>query len=140
MCLRRRRRTRHAGGTGGRHVRAHRRLRLSRRRRSCRCVVLAWLARFAPRPARLAGRAGRAAPRQRQRGCVNVPLVIVALAALAAAVIGYLLGTLRAARRAEHLRAELAEARATISSDEQQRARTAELLAHSEAQMRATIE
>ena len=71
---------------------------------------------------------------------MNLSLSIVALAALAAAVIGYLVGTLRAARRAEHLRAELAEARARISSDEQQRARTAELLAQSEAQMRATIE
>ena len=62
------------------------------------------------------------------------------VAALAAAVIGYLLGTLRASRRAEALRAELAEARARIASEEQQRVRTAELMAQSEAQVRAAIE
>jgi len=62
------------------------------------------------------------------------------VAAIAASVIGYLLGTLRAARRAEALRAELAEARARIASEEQQRARTAELMAQSEAQVRAAIE
>jgi len=62
------------------------------------------------------------------------------VAAIAAAVIGYLLGTLRAARRAEALRADLAEARARIASEEQQRARTAELMAQSEAQVRAAIE
>jgi DNA recombination protein RmuC len=70
---------------------------------------------------------------------VNSALLIV-VAALAAGLIGYLLATLRAARRAESLRAELADARARIASDEQQRARTAELLAHSEAQVRAAIE
>ena len=62
------------------------------------------------------------------------------VAALAAAVIGYLIGTLRAARRAAMLGAELAEARARIVSEEQQRIRTAELLAQSEAQVRAAIE
>jgi len=66
--------------------------------------------------------------------------LIVALAALAAAVIGYLAGTLRAASRAGKLGAELAEARAKIATDEQQRARSAELLAQSEAQVRAAIE
>jgi DNA recombination protein RmuC len=66
--------------------------------------------------------------------------LIVALAALAAAVIGYLAGTLRAAARAGKLGAELAEARAKIATDEQQRARSAELLAQSEAQVRAAIE
>jgi DNA recombination protein RmuC len=70
---------------------------------------------------------------------VNSALLIV-VAALAAGLIGYLLATLRAARRAESLRAELADARARLASDEQQRARTAELLAHSEAQVRAAIE
>jgi DNA recombination protein RmuC len=70
---------------------------------------------------------------------VNSALLLV-VAALAAGLIGYLLATLRAARRAESLRAELADARARIASDEQQRARTAELLAHSEAQVRAAIE
>ena len=62
------------------------------------------------------------------------------VAAIAASVIGYLLGTLRASRRAEALRAELAEARARIASEEQQRVRTAELMAQSEAQVRAAIE
>ena len=69
---------------------------------------------------------------------MNVTWIVVA--ALAAAVIGYLAGTLRAARRAENLRAELEAARARIASDEQQRARTTELLAQSEAQVRAAIE
>ncbi len=71
---------------------------------------------------------------------MNATLLIAFLAALAAAVIGYLVGTLRAARRAEALRADLAEARARIASEEQQRTRTAELLAQSEAQVRAAIE
>jgi DNA recombination protein RmuC len=71
---------------------------------------------------------------------VSVGLPVLIVAALAAAVIGYLLASLRAGRRAENLRAELAEARARIASDEQQRARTAELLAQSEAQVRAAIE
>jgi DNA recombination protein RmuC len=71
---------------------------------------------------------------------VNATILIAILAALAAAVIGYLVGTLRAARRAEALRADLAEARARIASEEQQRIRTAELLAQSEAQVRAAIE
>jgi DNA recombination protein RmuC len=66
--------------------------------------------------------------------------VLAALAVIAGVIIGYLAGALRAARRAENLRAELAEARARIASDEQQRARTAELLAQSEAQVRAAIE
>ena len=71
---------------------------------------------------------------------MNTAILIGVVAAVAAAVIGYLVGTLRASRRAEVLRAELAEARARIASDEQQRARTAELLAQSEAQVRAAIE
>ncbi len=71
---------------------------------------------------------------------MNASLIIALFAALAAAVIGYLVGTLRAARRAEALRADLAEARARIASEEQQRTRTAELLAQSEAQVRAAIE
>jgi DNA recombination protein RmuC len=69
---------------------------------------------------------------------VNATLLIIV--ALAAGLIGYLLATLLAARRAESLRAELADARARIAGDEQQRARTAELLAQSEAQVRAAIE
>jgi DNA recombination protein RmuC len=66
--------------------------------------------------------------------------LLVALAAAAAAVIGYLLGTLRAARRAETLRAELAESRAKLASEEQALARNAELLRQSEAQVRLAIE
>jgi DNA recombination protein RmuC len=62
------------------------------------------------------------------------------IAALAAAVIGYLVGTLRAARRAEALSAELAETRAKLTSESEQRTRTAELLAQAEAQVRAAVE
>jgi DNA recombination protein RmuC len=62
------------------------------------------------------------------------------LAALAAALIGYLIGTLRAARRAESLRVDLESTRAKLSSESEQRARTAELLAQAEAQVRAAVE
>jgi len=65
---------------------------------------------------------------------------LIFLFALAAAVIGYLVGTLRAARRAEALGAELAEARARLASEEQALARNAELLRQSEAQVRLAIE
>ena len=71
---------------------------------------------------------------------MNVSIFILVIAALAAAIIGYLLGTLRAARRAESLRADLSEARARIASEEQQRTRVTELLAQSESQVRAAIE
>jgi DNA recombination protein RmuC len=71
---------------------------------------------------------------------VNPGLLVLLVVALAAAVIGYLAASLRAGKRAENLRAELAEARARIASEEQQRARTTELLAQSEAQVRAAIE
>jgi DNA recombination protein RmuC len=67
-------------------------------------------------------------------------LLVIALCALAAAVIGYLVGTLHAARRAESLRAELAETRARLASDEQALARNAELLRQSETQVRLAIE
>ena len=67
--------------------------------------------------------------------------ILVALGVFALGLIlGFLLATLRAAKRAENLRADLADARARIASEEQQRVRTAELLAQSEAQMRAAIE
>lgn len=66
--------------------------------------------------------------------------LIITGSALAAGVIGYLVGTLRAARRAETLSAELAEARARIASEEQALARNAELLRQSEAQLRLAIE
>ena len=62
------------------------------------------------------------------------------LAALAAAAIGYLVGTLRAARRAENLRAQLAEATTRLATEEQALARNAELLRQSEAQVRLAIE
>jgi DNA recombination protein RmuC len=65
---------------------------------------------------------------------------LIALAAVAAAVIGYLIGTLRAARRAETLRADLAAAREKIASEEQALARNADLLRQSEAQVRLAIE
>ncbi len=65
---------------------------------------------------------------------------IALIAALAAGVIGYLVGTLRAARRAASLGADLAEARGRIDSENAARERTAELLRQSEAQMRAAME
>lgn len=70
---------------------------------------------------------------------MNTGLVIV-VSAIAAAVIGYLIGTLLAARRAESLRAQLAEAHAKIASEEQALARNADLLRQSEAQVRLAIE
>jgi DNA recombination protein RmuC len=71
---------------------------------------------------------------------VSTTLVIGIVAALAAALIGYLLGTLRAARRAEILRGELESTRARLSSESEQRTRTTELLAAAEAQVRAAVE
>ena len=62
------------------------------------------------------------------------------VAALAAAAIGFLVGTLRAARRAENLRAQLAEATTKLATEEQALARNAELLRQSEAQVRLAIE
>jgi DNA recombination protein RmuC len=61
-------------------------------------------------------------------------------AALASALIGYLLGTVRAARRAESLRGELESTRARLTSESEQRTRTAELLSAAEAQVRAAVE
>jgi DNA recombination protein RmuC len=66
--------------------------------------------------------------------------LIILLSALAAGVIGYLLGTLRATRRAETLRVQLAEAGAKLASEEQALARNADLLRQSEAQVRLAIE
>jgi DNA recombination protein RmuC len=66
--------------------------------------------------------------------------LIVGLVALASAIIGYLFGTLRAARRAETLRAQLAEANTKLATDEQALARNADLLRQSEAQVRLAIE
>jgi len=71
---------------------------------------------------------------------VNVVLVIGVIAVLAAGLIGYLVGTLRAARRAESLRVDLEAARARIAGEDQQRARDAEILRQSEAQVRLAIE
>ena len=70
-----------------------------------------------------------------------VGLLLSALAiAVVGCLIGYLLGTLRAARRAETLRGELEATRAKLTSESEQRARTAELLAQAEAQVRAAVE
>src|SRR3982751_1898792 len=67
-------------------------------------------------------------------------LWVIVIAALAAAIIGFLVGTLRAARRAESLRVELEATRARLTSESDLRARTTELLAQSEAQVRAAVE
>ena len=64
----------------------------------------------------------------------------IVMSAVAAGVIGYLLGALRAARRAETLRAQLAEATTKLATEEQALARNAELLRQSEAQVRLAIE
>jgi DNA recombination protein RmuC len=66
--------------------------------------------------------------------------MLLAIIAAGAALIGYLVGTLRAARRAESLRAELAAAHARIATEEEALARNAELLRQSEAQLRLAIE
>ncbi len=69
-----------------------------------------------------------------------IALLAALLAAAIGCLLGYLLASLRAAKRAEDLRAQLVDAQARIASDEQQRARTAELLAQSEAQIRMALE
>jgi DNA recombination protein RmuC len=69
---------------------------------------------------------------------MNVQWIVIS--AVAAGVIGYLLGALRAARRAETLRAQLAEATTKLATEEQALARNAELLRQSEAQVRLAIE
>jgi DNA recombination protein RmuC len=66
--------------------------------------------------------------------------VWLVVAVLAAAVIGYLVGTLRAARRAAELSNALAEARVKLSSEAEQRTRTEELLKQADAQVRAAVE
>lgn len=71
---------------------------------------------------------------------MNSAWLIAGIAALAAAVIGYLIGTLRASRRSEALRVELEATRARLTSESDLRARTAELLAQSEAQVRISVE
>lgn len=74
---------------------------------------------------------------------MNVALIAI-IAALAAAVIGYLIGTLRAAKRTQQLSSELATARAqhasALTSESELRTRTADLLAQSEAQVRIAVE
>jgi DNA recombination protein RmuC len=67
-------------------------------------------------------------------------LWLALIAALAAGVIGYLLGTLRASRRTHELGRELEGARARLTSETELRARTDELLKQSEAQVRAAVE
>jgi DNA recombination protein RmuC len=62
------------------------------------------------------------------------------LAALAAGVIGFLIGTLRAARRTSDLRVELESTRARLSSESEQRTHATTLLAQADAQVRAAVE
>jgi DNA recombination protein RmuC len=71
---------------------------------------------------------------------VNSAWLIALLAVLAAAAIGYLLGTLRAGRGAQVVRDELLTARAKLSSESEMRVRTAELLAQTETQLRLAFE
>jgi DNA recombination protein RmuC len=67
-------------------------------------------------------------------------VVFIIGAALVGLVLGYLVSSLRAARRAQQTHGELEAARARLSSEADLRARTAELLAQSEAQVRAAVE
>ena len=64
----------------------------------------------------------------------------IVLAALAAGVIGFLIGTLRAARRAGDLRVELESTRARLTSESEQRTHATALLAQADAQVRAAVE
>jgi DNA recombination protein RmuC len=66
--------------------------------------------------------------------------LITALVAMAAGVIGYLVGTLRAGKQANELGGKLAAANERLSSESELHARTAALLAQSEAQVRAAVE
>jgi DNA recombination protein RmuC len=70
---------------------------------------------------------------------VNVTLIII-VCALAAALIGYLVGTLRAGRRAENLRVELEGARAKIATQTEQLERDTAMLRQTETQLRLAIE
>jgi DNA recombination protein RmuC len=66
--------------------------------------------------------------------------LITALVAMAAGVIGYLVGTLRAGKQTNELSGKLAAANERLSSESELHARTAALLAQSEAQVRAAVE
>jgi len=71
---------------------------------------------------------------------MSATVYIVVIAALAAALIGFLVGTLRATRHATDLSGKLAAANERLSSESELHARTAALLAQSEAQVRAAVE
>jgi DNA recombination protein RmuC len=71
---------------------------------------------------------------------MNSAWFITAIATLAAAIIGYLVGTLRAAKHANELNGRLEGANARLSSESELHARTVALLAQSEAQVRAAVE
>ena len=71
---------------------------------------------------------------------MNSAWLIGSIAALAAALIGYLLGTLRAAKHANELNGKLEAANARLSSESELHTRTAALLAQSEAQVRIAVE
>jgi DNA recombination protein RmuC len=66
--------------------------------------------------------------------------LIATVAVLLGALIGFLVGALRAAKHASELGGKLAAANERLSSESELRARTAELLAQSEAQVRAAVE
>jgi DNA recombination protein RmuC len=66
--------------------------------------------------------------------------LISLIVAAAAAIIGYLIGTLRAGSRVDDLGQKLAAANARLSSESELHARTAAMLAQSEAQVRAAVE
>jgi DNA recombination protein RmuC len=71
---------------------------------------------------------------------MNSASLIAIISVAAAALIGYLIGTLRAARHANDLNGKLEAANARLSSESELHTRTAALLAQSEAQVRAAVE
>ena len=71
---------------------------------------------------------------------MNSPWLIAAIAALAAAIIGFLVGTLRAGKHASEIGSKLAAANERLSSESELHTRTAALLSQSEAQVRAAVE
>src|SRR5688572_11961188 len=140
MRVRRRCRAGYPGRAGRGHVFADRGVRLSRRRGSRGPMVPARLARLPARSARMARQAAMGREGRSMNTASFAPIGWMMVVAIAAGVIGYLLATLLAARRAEQLSRELEGARARLSSETELRARTDELLRQSEAQVRAAVE
>ena len=140
MRVRRRRRTRHAGRAGRRHV-----SRWSRASDTSATTIaptsgsrMAGSTRRSNCSTGSTSRRADAARRERSRRRMNAAWIIASSPRSPRRVIGYLVGTLRAARRAQNLCARARSGtRAHSPPNRDLRARTAELLAQSEAQVRA---